>query len=270
MKGSEASGLRLFPMTCGWLTAELGGFLAGESGRIKVPVPCFLIDHPRGKVLFDAGLHPHTQEDPQSRLGALAAMFEVDFQAGEEVAARLESAGAYADKVDHLILSHLHFDHAGGACGVPNARLIVQRREWEAAAEEDAHLRYGYNEKDYGTGQEVFLLDGEHDFFGDGRVVCLPTHGHTPGHQSLLVRLDSGDVVLSADACYLRRTLEELHLPSVVADPDAMRESLLKLRRLRDAGARIVFGHDPDDWAAVPQVPDCLGAAAASGAVAST
>jgi glyoxylase-like metal-dependent hydrolase (beta-lactamase superfamily II) len=69
------------------------------------------------------------------------------------------------------------------------------------------------------------------------------------------VRLDSGDVILTGDACYLRRTLEELHLPAVLHDADAMRASLLRLRALGDAGARIFFGHDPDFWATVPQAP---------------
>ncbi|TMA68197.1 MAG: MBL fold metallo-hydrolase, partial [Deltaproteobacteria bacterium] len=79
-----------------------------------------------------------------------------------------------------------------------------------------------YDARNYDTGHEVLAVDGEHDLFGDGRVVCLPTYGHTPGHQSLRVRLGGGDVVLTADACYLRRTLEELHLPAIVHDPPAM------------------------------------------------
>jgi len=63
---------------------------------------------------------------------------------------------------------------------------------------------------------------------------------------------------LAGDACYLRRTLEALHLPSVVDDEVAMRASLQRLRALRDAGARIVYGHDPVFWATVPQAPAAL------------
>jgi glyoxylase-like metal-dependent hydrolase (beta-lactamase superfamily II) len=89
------------------------------------------------------------------------------------------------------------------------------------------------------------LADGVHDVFGDGAVECLPTHGHTPGHQSLRLRLASGDVVLTADACYLRRTLDSLALPPVVDDRAAALASLEKLRALAAAGARLSFGHDP-------------------------
>jgi len=246
---------KLFALTCGWLTGPAGGFLAGEKGRLRVPVPCFLIDHPRGRVLFDSGLHPRTQSDPQGRLGPLAAIFDVHFQPGEEVAARLGSIDVDAGRVDYLINSHLHFDHAGGNEMLPNATLVVQRREWEAGLDADLAAANHYDEQDYRTGQPVKLVDGEHDLFGDGTVVCVPTYGHTPGHQSLRVQLDGGPVVLTGDACYLRRTLEQLHLPSIVHDEAAMLRSLHLLRALRDRGARIFYGHDPDFWAGVPQAP---------------
>src|SRR5262249_29397982 len=117
-----------------------------------------------------------------------------------------------------------------------------------------------YDPRDFDHGHDVLEVDGEHDVFGDGRIVCVPTHGHTPGHQSLRVRLDSGpEVVLAADACYLRRTLDELHLPGVVYDRDAMLASLQRLRALRAAGATIVYGHDPDVWPTIPQAPATIG-----------
>jgi glyoxylase-like metal-dependent hydrolase (beta-lactamase superfamily II) len=250
--------VRLFAFTCGWLTGPLGGFLEGERGRLRVPVPCYLVEHPNGRVLFDSGLHPGTQSDPGRRLGALARVFEVEFRAGEEVAARLATLGVDAGRVDFLVNSHLHFDHAGGNAQLPNARLVVQRREWEAGHAAEGIAANHYDPKDYDLGHDRLPVDGEHDLFGDGRVVCLPTWGHTPGHQALRVRLGSGDVVLAADACYLRRTLEDLHLPAVVFDREAMRESLLRLRRWQAAGARIFFGHDPGFWAEVPQAPRAI------------
>lgn len=252
--------MKLYAMTCGWLGGPLGNFLAGAKGEIRVPVPSFLIDHPGGLALFDTGMHPQTQHDAVGRLGGITKIFRVEFAPGEEVATRLGALGFDAARVRYLINSHLHFDHTGGNAQIPNAQLIVQRREWEAGHDADQIRRQFYNPNDYGHGHDVLAVDGEHDVFGDGRVVCLPTYGHTPGHQSLRVQLDSGPVVLTADACYLRRTLDDMHLPAVVDDPEAMRASLQRLRTLRDAGARIIFGHDPEAWTAVRQVPDTIDA----------
>jgi glyoxylase-like metal-dependent hydrolase (beta-lactamase superfamily II) len=248
--------IRLFAMTCGWLTGPLANFLAGETGRIRVPVPCFLIDHPKGKVLFDSGMHPETQLDSAARLGSIAKLFDVDFKPGEEVASRLAALDVDAGEIQYLVNSHLHFDHTGGNATIRNARLVVQRREWKAGKDDDQIHRNFYDPRDYDTGHDVLAVDGEHDLFGDGGVVCLPTYGHTPGHQSLRVELERGPVILTGDACYLCRTLEDLHLPSVVFDQEAMLQSLRQLRALRDAGARIFYGHDPEFWRTVPQAPD--------------
>lgn len=119
----------------------------------------------------------------------------------------------------------------------------------------DAAARHGYNARDFDLGHKLHLIDGEHDVFGDGSVMCLPTHGHTAGHQSLRVRLDSGDVVLAADACYFCQTLRERRLPRYVHDREAMLASLDRLEALERAGARIFFGHDPAFWTTVPQAP---------------
>jgi glyoxylase-like metal-dependent hydrolase (beta-lactamase superfamily II) len=247
--------VRLYALTCGWLTGPLANFLAGEEGRLRVPVPCFLIDHPGGKVLFDSGMHPAVQHDAAGRLGFLARYFDIEFHPGEDVAARLTAIGVDPGSIRYLVTSHLHFDHTGGNACIPNATVIVQRREWEAGRDADLARACSFNRADYDTGQDVRCIDGEHDLFGDGRVVCLPTHGHTPGHQSVRVRLDRGEVVLTGDACYLRRTLDEMHLPMVVHDAEGMRASLRRLRALRDAGAQIIYGHDPEFWATVPQAP---------------
>jgi glyoxylase-like metal-dependent hydrolase (beta-lactamase superfamily II) len=251
--------MRVFAFTCGWLTAPAGLFLEGEHGKLRVPVPCFLIDHPRGRVLFDTGLHPDVQRDPAGRLGELAATaFQADYHPGEDVAARLAAVDVDVRDVRYVINSHLHWDHAGGNACLPDATVVVQRREWEAGQDPDLVAANYFAPHDYDTGQPVQAVDGEHDLFGDGRVVCLPTWGHTPGHQSLRLRLDGGEVVLAADACYLRRTLEALHLPPIVHDRGGMLDSLARLRTLRDRGCRLVYGHDPEDWADVPQAPAVL------------
>jgi len=253
------SAIRLFAFTCGWISCSRGVFLAGERGKIRVPVPVYLIDHPDGLVLFDSGVHPDAIRDPRGRLGELvASVFTVELPAGDDVGGRLAALGVDPARIRYVVSSHLHFDHTGGNVQIPNARIVVQRREWAAGHGADAIAANVYNPADYDTGHDVLTVEGEHDLFGDGLVVTIPTYGHTPGHQSLRVRLATSDVVLTADACYLRRTLEAMHLPPVVHDADAMRVSIERLRALRAAGARLFFGHDPDFWTTVPQAPAAI------------
>ena len=136
-----------------------------------------------------------------------------------------------------------------------NARLIVQQREWTAAHAPDLIQSNGFALEAYDHGHDLDLINGEHDLFNDGSVVCVPTFGHTPGHQSLKVRLASGEILLAGDACYLRKTLEDLHLPRILHDREEMLESLNRIRALQAAGARIFYGHDAEFWETVPQAP---------------
>jgi len=90
-------------------------------------------------------------------------------------------------------------------------------------------------------------IEGEHDIIGDGRLIAFPTPGHTKGHQSLLVHLDSGPVVLVGDAAYDLGKMRERRLPSVLWSPDAMVASWERLEALeRTLGATLLTSHDAD------------------------
>ena len=249
--------VKLFAFTCGSLTGEFARLMEGGEGNITMPVPVYLIEHPKGRALFDTGLHPDCQHDPAGRLGeTMAQLFRINFAPGEEVSARLEAIDRDPEKIDLVINSHFHFDHVGGNALIPNATMLVQRREWDAGMDPNIVARHGFKRHDFDLGHKLHLIDGEHDVFGDGSVICFPTHGHTPGHQSMRVRLESGEIVLAADACYFCQTLRERRLPRCVADREAMLASLDRLAAFEQRGSRVFFGHDPDFWQGVPQAPN--------------
>lgn len=249
---------KLYAFDCGQLTLPTNIFLEGEEGMITVPVPAFLIQHDKGSVLFDTGLNPATRTDPAAYLGPdLNSMIEVHHRDEEEIQACLARVEVGTEEITHLVNSHLHFDHCGGNCKITNAPVIVQKREWEWAMKPDPDRAYFAG--DYDTGQDIKTIDGEFDIFGDRSVMCIPTYGHTPGHQSLKVQTEGGEFVLTGDACYLRRTLEELHLPAALHDRDQALASLAKLRDLKARGARLIYGHDPEHWSSVTQAPKRLG-----------
>jgi N-acyl homoserine lactone hydrolase len=248
--------LKVFALTCGHLTGDLGHLMEGGEGRVRVPIPAYLIEHPKGTAVFDTGMHPDCQHDPAARVGTrMTGLFEFDCHPGEEISARLEALDRDPAKIDLVINSHFHFDHVGGNALIPNATMLVQRREWDAGMDPEMSAKRGFNPRDFDLGHKLRLVDGEHDVFGDGSIVCLPTHGHTPGHQSLKLKLPGGDVVLAADSCYFCQTLRERRLPRYVYDREAMLASLDRLAVLEQGGACIFFGHDPEFWATVPQAP---------------
>ena len=247
--------MRLIPMEIGRIDAALR-VVTGEDGEVRLPILSWLIEHPDGLALFDTGMHVGLQTSVE-RLGRTATVFRPDFPPGEELSARLHQRGVRPDDVDVIVFSHLHFDHSGGTAEVPDARVVVQRAEWEAGHDQKLIEMGIYDPVDYDHGHEVQQVDGEHDVFGDGRVVCIPTPGHTPGHQALRVELDSGPAVLTGDCIYFERMLDEMAVPRVGHDHQQQKRSMETLRRMRDEqGCRLLFGHDDAQFRALP--PDGL------------
>jgi glyoxylase-like metal-dependent hydrolase (beta-lactamase superfamily II) len=228
-------------LDCGTLITQERTLIAG--GRvepIRIPIPAWLVRHPLGDVLFDTGLHPGLVDGPAG-LGRNAKLFTPELSVGGTVGPRLAGVGVDPDGPLTVVLSHCHFDHVGGLCELPNGRLIVQADEWSAAmGAEDP----GSNRALYDLGHDVLAVHGEHDVFGDRTVTCIPTPGHTCGHQSLLVTTDRGPVLLTADACYFTHTLDDERLPPFGFDLERQLHTLRWIRGQRDAGTRIVPGHD--------------------------
>jgi N-acyl homoserine lactone hydrolase len=252
-------GVSLHAMCCGWLTVPVAFLLGRGEGTIGIPVLSYVIRHPRGLVVFDTGLerglNPATAEAALPNVAALwaaldhvSAVAELSFDG--DVAGRLCALDIDPARVDYLINSHLHFDHCGGNGLLPNARLVIQKREWEAGCTPEHQAKNHYFPYEFDLGHDRLEVDGEHDLFGDGSILCVPTYGHTPGHQSLRVRLDDGEVLITSDACNMRQSLEALALPCAVGIDDAhqMLANLRMFKRLEDSGTLLLFGHDPEQW----------------------
>jgi glyoxylase-like metal-dependent hydrolase (beta-lactamase superfamily II) len=238
------------PLLLGWMTSARSGFLEGEPGMMRYPVPGFLCEHADGLVVFDTGLHPDLATST-ARLRLLADLFEIEMGPEHTLTAQLAGVGVEPADVDIVVLSHLHFDHTGGTGELPNARVVVQQAEWDAARDPRVVELGGSDPSTFDIGHEVQLLDGPHDLFGDGSLEIVPTVGHTPGHQSLLV---NRDLMLVADACYLAEGLARDHHPELAWDRGRQAETFAALRAAEAEGVQLVFSHDVDQWETLPPV----------------
>jgi glyoxylase-like metal-dependent hydrolase (beta-lactamase superfamily II) len=250
--------LRVHALYCGSLEFERKLFFPadGEGVCMVAPVSSYLIVHPQGKVLFDTGIHCDARTDPAGRLGKrIASLFGIRSQAGEDPVGQLALLGLKPGDIRYVVNSHFHFDHCGCNASFPRAQFLVQDAELAAARAEPKR----YDSKDWDLPLEYRAVDGEHDIFGDGTLVLLPTPGHTAGHQSLWIRAGAAQLVLTGDACYTREHLEKTILPGNTLDAAQMTESMNRLRSLRDRqGVTLLYGHDAEQWHALPRGQNSL------------
>ena len=247
--------LRIYALSCGSLEFDRSLFFPADAPgtRFVAPVSSYLVVHPKGKLVFDTGISCDAPADPAGRLGKrVASLFAIRSGAGEDVVSQLATLGLRPDDIRYVVNSHFHFDHCGCNASFPRAQFLVQRAELAIARAE----RNRYNAKDWDHPLEYREVDGEHDVFGDGSVLLLPTPGHTAGHQSLWIRAGERQFVLAADACYTREHMERTVLPSNAYDAAQMTVSLTMLRGLRERkGVELLYGHDAAQWSALPHAP---------------
>jgi N-acyl homoserine lactone hydrolase len=169
---------------------------------------------------------------------------------------RLDVLGLEADNVDLVVLSHLHYDHAGGAALFAKSELVAQKDEYSYAHYPAGFFESFYYRKNFDLpGYRWRLLDGDTELAPG--VTVLRTDGHTPGHHSLMVELpETGPVILTGDACYWHEHVENERVPGVVWNPTLALHSIKRLKTLaRLTGAKIFPSHDPVFWKTVTQAP---------------
>jgi N-acyl homoserine lactone hydrolase len=233
----------------------------GEEG-FEIPVPWFLIKHPKGNVVIDGGNAVEAARDPRGHWGDVVSAYMPVMDASENCVDQARSVGVEPDQVRYVLQSHLHLDHTGAIGRFPRATHFVQRLEYDYAFKPDWFARGAYIRDDFDRpGLDWKFLGGEYtdnyDLFGDGTICMIFTPGHSPGHQSFLIRLpNTGPVLLTIDAAYTMDHWEEKALPGLVCSSVDAARSVQKLRKIADdTGAMVVTGHDPAAWREFQHAP---------------
>lgn len=228
-------------LDAGWFTAAAGIWRRDDDldRKVRFPIPAYVIETAEERILVDAGLHPGAVADAARHYDNPDALGMFGLELETSVAEQVDLT-----TLTKVVMTHLHFDHAGGLALLPSSLpIFVQRREWEAGHDAAAIARNFYLPLDYGTvAEQVVLVDGDQDLLGDGSVQLLLTPGHTPGHQSVRV---GEDLVLGGDVTHYASGLDDHRFPMFADDFAAQTASAERLRALRDAGAAVRPGHDP-------------------------
>ena len=277
--GREGATVRLHPLLCARMIAP-PGFIHRSEGRLaplralgvrvpeeewlELPVQAFLVEHPSaGLVLIDTGFHASVAVDARQGMGRLGGLIFKDLQMDprQAVPAQLRELGFDPDDVKTVLLTHLHSDHASGISQFPEATFVVSAQEWKAAAE--GRQTEGYFRRQFDHAFDYRTLDFESaeadsfatfgraiDVFGDGSMRMVFTPGHTAGHCSVVLQLEDRTALITGDAAYTQRTVDDTALPFKMADEHRFRRSLREIQ-LYLAGAPatlVITGHDMPAW----------------------
>jgi N-acyl homoserine lactone hydrolase len=233
--------LKIEMLNLGWMTAPAGLWRQGDEEPerpLRLPVPAYLVETDSERILIDTGLHPGAAADPEARYGEGSALSYFQLEQERGLGEQVDF-----DTLTRVVLTHLHFDHAGGLSLIPaSVPVVVQRAEWEAGQDRGGVERNFFQPADYAdVSAKLTLLDGDHDLLGDGSIELLSTPGHTVGHQSVRI----GDLVLGADVVLFAAGLDDHRFPAFGYSDEGQVRSAERLRELRDAGLTIQPGHDP-------------------------
>lgn len=216
---TQPPSLRLYVFDCGIITpanVDAYGMKPSEMVTTNMITPCFLIVHGSGTLMWDTGeIRDSAFKDRVSpqKLNA----FTVD----RPLLPQLAAIGYTPANITYLALSHYHGDHVANASLFAGSTWIVQKDDRDAIFAPRPAVRApgGVPDPSYFealANSKTILLNGEdHDVFGDGTVVIKFTPGHTPGHQSLFLRLaNTGNVLLSGDLYHYPEEIASGKIPS--------------------------------------------------------
>jgi N-acyl homoserine lactone hydrolase len=215
-----AQSLRLYVLDCGIITppnVDAFGLKQSEVADTRMVTPCFLIVHPRGSLMWDTG----EISDAAFKDGVSPQKLNA-FTVDRPLLPQLAAIGYTPANITYMALSHYHVDHVANASQFAKSTWIVQKGDRDPIlaprpANPPAIGRVPDPQFFEGlAGAKTIVLNGEdHDVFGDGTVVIKSTPGHTPGHQSLYLKLPkTGNVLLSGDLYHYPEEITFKKIPS--------------------------------------------------------
>lgn len=256
--------VQIYAMECG--RAHFGDVdMFADDGSMKgqsrdLVVPCYLIRHPSGDLIWDTGFSEAIAAMPN---GLDLPEMGAHVTEPHTLTSQLQQLGLAPADIEYVSFSHAHGDHTGNGNLFAHATWIVDADEraymFRPEARADAQSFSSYNQLE--TAQTRLIEgDGDYDVFGDGSVVIVQAPGHTPGHTILRVNTrNSGVVLITGDLWHLRESRERRLVPRFNTDRAQTLASMDKVEALAaETHARVVREHVQEDFDALPRFPQSL------------
>ena len=215
------------------------------AGPRVVTDSCYLIRHGSDYLLWDTGFPAGLKGKPND-MGAMVARLD------KTIAEQLGTLRLTAADIDVVGISHMHGDHVGQAADFPGATLLIGKKDLELSkGPKDPFGPWR------GANAKVQPMEGgDVDVFGDGSVIALNLPGHTPGHMALLVKLASGNVMLTGDLYHATVARQLKGVPPFNTNRADTLASMDRFERLaRSYRAKVIIQHEPADIAKLPAFP---------------
>ena len=259
---TAAPTIRLYALDCGRLTTTNADAFADDGAYAGVArdlvVPCYLIRHADGDLIWDTGLPESLAALPD---GLAIPLGRVSMR--RTLTSQLAELGLTPADIEYLSISHSHFDHIGNGGLFAASTWIVDPDERahafrpEARADAQQFPAYAALEQ-----ARTRLIEGDapYDVFGDGSVQIVPTPGHTPGHTILMLRLaNAGVLLLTGDMYHLAESRAARRVPRFNFNREQTLASIDRIETLAaQHNARVIRQHVPEDFAALPAFPAAL------------
>ena len=206
VKATPPASARLYVLDCGMLTPNREGveryhITMAEAGEIRMPVPCFLVVHPKGTLLWDVGVIPDAVVEAQPQGARADVNPTVSAVVTRTLRSQLAEIGYTPAAITYVAISHAHIDHTANLNAFTASTWLTPRAERDFMwTPDNPRVNPAFFSAWEKSPRVRFIETDEHDVFGDGRVIIKAAPGHTPGHQVLALNLAStGRVVIAGD-----------------------------------------------------------------------
>jgi glyoxylase-like metal-dependent hydrolase (beta-lactamase superfamily II) len=225
-------------------------------GSLDFVTPCYLVVHPRGTLMWDVGQIPDSSFPANGGTATQGV-----FTSTKKLLPQLAAVGYKPSDITYIAMSHYHSDHTANANEFARSNWIVQQVEYDAMfTEPPPRMTAAENYAKLKDAKKTVVANRDHDVFGDGTVVIKFTPGHTPGHQSLFLKLPkTGPVVLAGDLYHYPEERSLSRIPTFEADRELTRKSRQALENfVKQSGSQLWIQHDAAVYAKLAKAPQAV------------